>query len=234
MSTVGLLNGLQYYIRLLSVIKDQLIAVKPEQHLSWRVSLSYDQLTLMLHASDGDNIDRQPVYAQCRLQIKDKTVIVSEVFCQDKVQQEKMNEVLQEQMPPGGYTWDLTREVNQYPRETLLYLDTADQIARAAYLCSSGDNYRPGYYSNIIVSAENIQLFQINHWNSKSIAHKKDYHLRDLKFIVPLTETNKTGAWGDEWIGRMRIHFSDRSSSNNKDCGNKIQDMIRELRSHHG
>jgi hypothetical protein len=113
------------------------------------------------------------------------------------------------------------------------YLAIAGSIAACAYLCAAGDDYWPGYFSEITVQSEGITLRQVNHMNSKSSNHKNDYSLRDLQFFIPSKQSvrQKPLVMDEDYIGTMRISFSDRSSQNNKKCGDRILQKIREEKS---
>jgi hypothetical protein len=113
------------------------------------------------------------------------------------------------------------------------YLIIAESIARCAQHCAVGDNYRPGYFSDMIVTPEGITLQQINHMNARSLDHKKNYSLRNLEFFIPLKQTSPgtRSLLPDDHIGVMRISFSDRSSQNNRACGEKILEKIAEEKS---
>jgi hypothetical protein len=117
--------------------------------------------------------------------------------------------------------------------EVNAYLTMAESIATPAYLCAAGDDYRPGYFSEISLDANGITLEQINHMNSRSLNHKTDYSLRNLEFFIPLDdspEQNKRPGIDTEYIGKMRVDFSDRSSENNRKCGDKIMEKLEEER----
>jgi hypothetical protein len=123
--------------------------------------------------------------------------------------------------------------------ETLgTYLTIAESIARCAYLCAKGDDYRPGYFSEIAIDEQEIMLRQINHMNAKSLDHKKDYSLRDLEFFIPLEESAglapKRLMIGEEYIGKMRVRFDDRSSENNRGCGDLIRSQMTEEKGRFG
>jgi hypothetical protein len=109
------------------------------------------------------------------------------------------------------------------------YLTTAESIASEAYLCAAGDDYRPGYFSEIMVDEQGVTLEQINHMNAKSLSHKQNYSLRDLQFFIPFIQATeqKVIRFEEDYIGIMRIHFSDRSSENNKLYGDKIREKIK-------
>ncbi len=91
-------------------------------------------------------------------------------------------------------------------------LTTADNIASLAINCTKGDDYRPGNFSKVLLTGKHIELQQINYMNAKSLDHKKDYSLRSLVFRIPLDENQK-----------LITEFTDRSSKNNRHCGDKIQ-----------
>lgn len=100
------------------------------------------------------------------------------------------------------------------------HLTTADSIAGLAVNCAHGDNYRPGNFSEIILSNSEIELQQINHMNAKSLAHKSNYSLRSLIFRIDLENSKE-----------LEIDFNDRSSENNKHCGDQIKAAIANLAS---
>jgi hypothetical protein len=110
------------------------------------------------------------------------------------------------------------------------YLTIAESIARCAYHCTSGDDYRPGYFSEIIVTRESITLQQINHMHARSLDHKNSYSLRDLEFFIPVgpSPEDKLPLLSDDHIGTMHIMFSDRSSGSNRTCGDRILEKIAE------
>jgi hypothetical protein len=109
-------------------------------------------------------------------------------------------------------------------------LTIADEIAKQAHHFSAGDDYRPGYYSEIALNDNGIVLKQINHWNARSIDHKKDYTLRNLEFYISLTEDKPKLSFQQEYIGKMIVLFSDRSSENKKRCADRILKKINEER----
>lgn len=117
-----------------------------------------------------------------------------------------------------------------FTQEVMDSVKIAESIASEAYLCGSGDNYRPGYFSEIKQDSRGIHLEQVNHLHAKSIAHKRDYYLRDLKFFIPTSSDEMTGDIFSERIGNMVIQFRDHSSDNNRSCGHRIQEKIKEHR----
>jgi len=100
----------------------------------------------------------------------------------------------------------------QFPEHINKHLTTADSVASLAMNCTAGDNYRPGNFSKIIYTNTHIELQQVNYMNAKSLDHKNDYSLRSLVFRIPLSENSK-----------MITEFTDRSSKNNRECGDRIQ-----------
>ena len=114
--------------------------------------------------------------------------------------------------------------------EVAHYLTMADEIAKQVYLCSAGDDYRPGYYSEISIDDYGIRLKQINYHNARSIKHKQDYYMRTLEFYIPLTTEEPKLLFQQEKIGKMLVEFSDSSSEHNKVCGNKILEKLKEAR----
>lgn len=100
----------------------------------------------------------------------------------------------------------------QFPDHITKHLTTADSIASLALNCTAGDDYRPGNFSKVTYANTYIELQQVNYLNAKSLDHKNDYSLRSLVFRIPLSENSK-----------MITEFTDRSSENNRHCGDRIQ-----------
>jgi len=231
METIDLLSDLQKYISLLtSIRKDQLPGYQGGEFIQ-TVSLSYDTITLELDIRNNQNENKRSFsrYLQCGFLIDQQKVSLTEVYCQINDQEKAVKDFILKKESQEGDAWDTRTKENLYNKEILRYLSIADEIAKKGYLCAAGDNYRPGYFSKIIVTDNSIVLEQVNRWNAKSLDHKKDYHLRDLEFRIPLREVaeNKSGL-PDYLIGQMLIHFNDHSSENNKHCGDRIREKILE------
>ncbi len=113
-------------------------------------------------------------------------------------------------------------------QETINYLSIADRISAHAVNMYTGDNYWPGNYSKVKLTSNRIVLEQVNHMNSRSLNHKDDYSLRDLKFQIPLQKTVVLKhSYDDIFIGNMLVSFSDRSSQNNSAAGDTIREQIK-------
>lgn len=100
----------------------------------------------------------------------------------------------------------------EFPAHIIKQLTTADSVASLATNCTVGDSYRPGNFSKIIYADSHIELQQVNYMNAKSLDHKDNYSLRSLVFRISLKST-----------GKMITEFNDRSSENNRHCGERIQ-----------
>jgi hypothetical protein len=111
--------------------------------------------------------------------------------------------------------FESTSGKNPFPQEINKHLTAAESIAKVAVNCTNGDDYRPGNFSKIIYTGTLIELQQINHMNSRSSDHKKDYSLRSLVFRIDLKNPKE-----------LSIDFNDNSSANNKHCGDEIQTAI--------
>jgi hypothetical protein len=188
------------------------------------VSLSYSRLRF--------NLDKLRVpYFQYTIQQETPNALTAECYYHD---QQKIDMLKTHFAPLATGTMEMssgdTSGTVLYSETVASYLVMADSIARCAYLCTAGDDYRPGYFSEITVNAEGITLQQINHMNSRSLDHKSNYSLRDLEFFIPLKQSSveKPLAIMEDHIGIMRIAFSDRSSQNNSMCGDRIQEKIDE------
>ena len=115
-----------------------------------------------------------------------------------------------------------------FTEEVMNCVKIADEIAQQAYQCNAGDNYYPGYFSEILLNAKGISLSQVNKWNSRSIDHKHDYTMRELHFFIPYNHYQLSHpSRGEDFIRNMSVSFSDASSQNNRQCGDLIRDKIR-------
>lgn len=230
MNSIKIVNDLHTYLSLLNKIEAQEIDYyklleKPiPANFSKSVSLGYNTLTISLNYKTEDG-ERHPDYFWTIFTVEDQNVSIKNLGCIHNERENIIREYVLNHIPK---TFPSTPETNILDKETEQYLNIADEIAKQAYLCSSGDHYHPGFFSKISVDEAGIILQQINHWNARSIDHKKDYHLRNLEFYIPNLITESKLSFRDEKIGRMTIHFSDRSSENNKNCGDKIFSKIQE------
>ena len=237
MNTIDLLHGLYDYMSLLTLIEGIEMNYRQtedgsESGLRKKVSLSYSFITLKLDISNkqpGQDAYSTQLYLQCTFQIDEQRTLCTEVYCHNKDRENEVKNLILQRTPAAGYPWDTATNRKTYNQETVHYIAIADKIAEKGSSCSSGDNYRPGYFSEIIIEETRIILKQINRWNSRSIDHKNDYHLRDLEFFIPLSADTKEKSNNlDFQIGQMRIRFFDHSSENNRHCGNAIMEKIME------
>jgi hypothetical protein len=228
MTTIELLGGLQAYVALLATLRDLETQKNPGEQYSSTVSLSYNTLTLKLDVISESAQDRRSslLYLQCTFRIAQQNVFFSEIYCQNNEREKELKDLIVHHTPAAGRAWNPVVQANIYKPEVVRYLAIADEIAKEGDSCSQGDNYSPGYFSEIIVADKEIELKQINHWNARSIDHKDDYHLRDLKFFIPLHSNEEKISRHDYAIGKMFIDLSNRSSRNNRHCGDKIREKI--------
>ena len=191
------------------------------------VSLSYSRLQLSIHKSEA-------LYLQYTIHPEAHPTPACYYLDQDKV------EALKKHFEPlAASDLKISSTIPSqvvYTRALDSYLTIAESIASAAYLCTAGDDYRPGYFSEIIVQSEGITLRQTNHMNSRSLDHKQNYSLRDLQFFIPSKQSvrQRPLTMNEVYIGTMRISFSDRSSQNNKMCGDRILEKIGEEKARFG
>ncbi|MEI9918912.1 MAG: hypothetical protein WDO14_08910 [Bacteroidota bacterium] len=149
------------------------------------------------------NIDRADI--DLTFEVTDKSSKLIEIFPPDPGLQTMF----------GSQQWpELKASPTQHPwsNEIIKNLETADNIASLAVNCTTGDNYGPGNFSKILLSSHHIELQQVNYMNAKSLDHKDDYSLRSLVFRIPLSGNTK-----------MITEFTDRSSQNNRECGERIK-----------
>jgi hypothetical protein len=228
MNTLELVRSLSDYVLLLTTLESReqkyYVAMgEPLPEFVKSVSLSYRRILLCLNTTSASE-QLPSTYLQCKLEIDQERVNLIDVYCENTDQVEAITDYLLHHLPDRFPSNPDTT----YSKETLRYLTIADNIGRQAYHCSAGDDYYPGYFSEIRIEEDQIILKQINRWNARSIDHKNDYHMRDLEFYIPLTPLAIKPLYQDEAIGGMRIRFSDSSSKNNKGCGEKIRQKIEE------
>jgi hypothetical protein len=164
-------------------------------------------------------------YFECSFKIEDQKVLLTDFRCQYSEREQIIKTYLLQHKPnqfPSSNTAD------SFGKDIANYLNIADVIAKQGYHCSSGDEYFPGFYSEISIEEFWITLKQINHYNSRSLNHKENYHLRDLEFYIPIGTSEPEKIFQSENIGKMNIVLSDRSSKNNKNCGEQILQKIKE------
>lgn len=216
-STVDLVqNLLVLYNKFLAfdrIVQDDL----DKAETSYTCSLSYDTLKFTIHTG-------RTLYFQCKANYNDKTVLPSDFYHANL----KDITVLLKQFVKSVLDDTEVQRKLSYPQEIDSYLSIAERIAQQAHYCAAGDNYHPGYFSEISLQQVGITLQQINHMNSRSLAHKKDYSLRNLEFFIPFQSDGQKISFQDQFIGVMRIRFSDRSSENNKKYGDRIRVKIEE------
>lgn len=144
-----------------------------------------------------------------RFQIADRSVKIYSIHCDDKSTEADVNSKLlstnwpgfQKNSTPLPWSTDITQQ-----------LEAIDNIASLALNCTAGDDYHPGNFSKILLTSTSIELQQINYMKAKSLDHKNDYSLRSLVFRLPLSGN-----------GKLITEFNDRSSDNNRHCGDRIK-----------
>lgn len=233
MNTIDLLKGLQAFVSLLTTIKK----MEQAHHdlkgglnitLTSSISLRYSFVTLKIDSKKKEQPLGEKVlpsrYTKITFQIDQQGVSCTEVYAAQKDRENVLRDFIFQNIP----VWNTNKPTSVYGEETVRYLEIADLIARNGYLCSAGDNYSPGYFSEIKIEDNRIILRQINRWNSKSLDHRDDYHMRDLEFFIPLQSAEGGYSFHDNRIGQMLINFTDHSSNNNKACGESIMKKMME------
>jgi hypothetical protein len=228
MTAVELVNETYTYVQLLFSLEEQeqvFLKTKEEHAAVFRkiVSLRYDTITLILDVVIAAGAKPETSrYLECTIDVGKQKVGIDRVYCQHKKREPHILNYIQHHTPerfPSGNHPAHTPEIRDY-------ITIADTIAKEAYLYSSGDDYRPGNFSEIMVDDDIITLRQINRHNSRSIDHKDNYTMRDLEFLIPLNTVILKPSFEDECIGNMVIRFSDRSSTKNKQAGDQIRKKI--------
>jgi hypothetical protein len=164
-------------------------------------------------------------YVHLKFVVDGTNGILQEVYSESKSTQADIKSKVEAQKWPGlqannGFELPFTGEV-------LTSIKTADSIASLAVNCTTGDNYHPGNFSKVMLTKDLIELSQINFMNSRSLDHKSDYSLRSLVFTIPLRkDTALKEKFGQRKMGNMIVEFEDRSSQNNRHCGDRIAGEI--------
>jgi len=226
----NIVNNLSGYLSLLKSVKwivtrsnhprvvDEILIVPS-------ITLEYKTVKMLLHSKKG--LDDYPqLYFQAVFQVSADHGVLKDVYCVDKAIEDEFKNSNSNTISGPGIKWQDDSETNIYSDEVNGYLEISDRIAQQCYLCTSGDDYYPGYFSSTIVTEESITLKQINLHNSRSINHKSDYHMRELIIMIPTIQNYHETSFSDYKIGGMRIKFSDRSSAGNTVCGEKITQRI--------
>jgi hypothetical protein len=225
-STLDILEYLYLQQERFATIIEKLLAM--DSRFAWSIALQHSFLTYEVSVLETRD-QRFARYYYWKRDMSDGTEPAS-TYCTDEEQ------LLQtrEQFHPVSYEY--FRSVNTslhelFSQEVMNSVKTAEAIAQPAYGCMSGDDYAPGVFSKVALSEKGIHLEQINHYNARSLAHKENYSLRNLKFFVPTGADEVRTTYGSEKIGNMLVEFDDRSSANNRECGRLINAKIIEARS---
>ena len=227
MKAKDILNNLIPYQHLLNEIFQQesmyIKEKKSTANLTKSISIAYSFITMELRDSENDNL-----YCEITFELRNNAAPSSKIYCTDPTRVKEIEKIINKDSTIDKNTFAQSSSGSIYLNKTITeYLTIADEIAGQAYNCAAGDDYRPGMFSEIILEDFSIKLNQINHMNAKSLAHKEDYSLRRLEFIIPIQEPILNRPYCDYKIGDMLIYFSDSSSKNNKACGNAIIEKIK-------
>jgi hypothetical protein len=219
---------LQPFKKYLIQLQEQEVQRYPEYEYSYEANLSYTFITLKVFRktidSTGNNLCIQIIF-----RIENNQILFSEIFHADRIDTQQLtDDITLNSNLHGSLYGEAQKQPIDFTDETVTYLSIADRISNHAVNMYSGDNYWPGNYSNVKLTADTITLEQINHMNSRSINHKDNYSLRDLVFKIPLQKTVVLKHSYDALLlGRMMVSFSDRSSQNNRAAGDAIQEQIK-------
>lgn len=229
MKAIEILYNLSPYQSLLEEIYQR--ENKEDLNFVWNKSLKsqYSFITLELRVMPRDEPDGYgELVIQATFEIGNKNVVLNEIYCEDESKRKALEQLIKSNKEVHDAHWH--REPNNtwyHDEKVTAYINMADEIAGEAYNCNSGDDYRPGYFSEIEIKNSMIVLSQVNLHNARSSDHKEDYHMRKLYFYIPLEkEAVKTTFDMNYELGEMQIAFSDHSSPNNRACGQKIVEQI--------
>jgi hypothetical protein len=195
-------------ITILLEYRERLTGIFPSGDIQMNVASQYS--FIIADISKGDER-----YVHLKFEITESSGRLNDIYCEDRRMTEEIENKIDTVEWPGLKLPE--PKPFPYPAEVKEQVNAADNIAALAVNCAQGDNYRPGNFSKVLLTEDYIELSQINHMNAKSLDHKYDYSLRSLVFTIPFD-------------GRMTVDFSDRSSQNNRVCGDKIEKEIKNLR----
>ena len=228
-----ILNNLHDYVSLVKRIKSFLS--EKEGHNSdndslmiYTVSQAYKTIKLSIHIKDHHDSNSTLCF-QAVFHVIDNHGCCKEIYCVNKDAENDVHQLILNAVGLAGLPWNSGQKGN-YGKEIFDYLNICDRIAEESYLCSSGDDYYPGYFSAIEIKEDFIFLQQINYHNARSIDHKQNYTMRKLEITIPVKSHNYDKDC-DHKIGKMLINFSDLSSKQNKLCGDKMLQKIEEEKS---
>jgi len=230
MKALEILYNLSPYQNLLDELYEK--ASKEKSDSVWTKSLSsqYNFIKLELNkASKNESEEGGQLAVQITFEIQRDKVNLTNVYCEEESEKEALEKQIKSNKVLHDVHWHKEPNNTWYHDEIVTgYINMADEIAGVAQYCAAGDDYRPGSFSEIKVSEKEILLSQINLHNSRSSAHKDDYHMRKLYFYIPLVGgVPQTPRLDDNYkIGNMMISFSDHSSAPNRACGKKIVEQI--------
>lgn len=191
MKTIDILQNLKPYVEFLEQLKKEETSTLQNgnafEYLEKSIRCQYSFITLELYcvtkSADSGEFDRR-LLCQIKFEIVQDKIEFKEVYHQ-KPRQDALRLAIVDNKKISGIPWQKEVSDKSFCKEYLEYLAAADEIASISANCASGDNYYPGFYSEIKIGEKGIELNQINHMNSKSLDHKQNYSLRDLQIFIP-------------------------------------------------
>ncbi|WP_018343236.1 hypothetical protein [Cytophaga aurantiaca] len=228
MTALEIVHILQPYQEYLIQLQGLEAKQQPQYEYSYSASLSYTFITLKLFRGAKDSTDKS-LHIQIVFRIENNKIVFAEIFHTDKINIFPLTEEIKSNVLLHNVSFAAPQKTDKYlSDEITTSLATADRISQHGINMHSGDSYWPGNYSKINLTQDVIRLEQVNHMNSRSLNHKDDYSLRDLVFQIPIQNTvTLKQSYDDVFIGKMLISFSDRSTQNNREAGNAIQEQIK-------
>ncbi len=226
MTTANSIQALHPYIQLAKWLVGKERLQESSEKLTYSVSLSYDVITVQVFRS----AQQKALYIQVLFEINQKKIYVKDLYHKASDALALLNLIKSNPNVHEAPFAEPTDSVSWVMPYIHNYLVIADRIAEKALHQCTGDDYRPSYYSKIEITETHILLSQINHLNSRSLAHKENYSLRNLMLTIPLNEhaAVSESVYNTDRIGLMDIAFSDHSSANNRSAGDRIKDQINE------
>lgn len=220
MTSRNLLDNLAPHWVFLEDLREELFASTKMEYVAV-LEQAYSFIQLELRDEDGQ------LFLQIKYQMRsENSLSLYSFYCDNKNMATQLEDQAKKQLE--NFEWKVpSKSKFQLSNNQIQYLEIADRIA------TFGDDIstNPSFYTKLLLTANVIQLEQINRRNSRSIDHKNSYFLRDLYFVIPLKDANegkKASKIGAHFIGDLEIRFQDSSAKSQRATGDKIMLQIKE------
>lgn len=216
MKTTALLHNLTPYLVLLEGLQQKGKGAQWKRKLVCQYSFIVLELYKQVETTDE-------LYLQITFEVQANKVVLKKLYCEEDDRRGEWETFIHHNTALQRSSWKSNSTINVYLNESFTqFLDIADSIASVGMHYNRGDDYRPGFYSSVAVTEDEIVLSQINFMNSRSLSHKDNYSLRKLVMHLSFSGKPSSVLHYDHKIGDLKINFSDSSSKNNRACGDAI------------